>query len=130
MINNYDYKACFTAMVKWMEAIEDNKSLSDYLLQCGYKNVAIYEAREIGRLLYNQLKNSSLHIECIIERNAESLNELMEIPVIRPSQALLLKNVDVIIVTPFENYDAVNEYFMNLGINTPTISLRDMLYEL
>lgn len=119
----------FTMLKRWLENRNAGKTFVDYFHWCGWKTIAIYDAGEIGRLLYGEIKDSDIAIKYFVDRNAEGLKSVDGIPVILLPDIGKMEEVDILVVSPAVNYDmfcrAVAEYAPRLR----TLPLRDAVYE-
>lgn len=120
---------CFVTMKRWLENRNENKMFSDYFEKYGYKNIAIYGAGDLGKLLYAELKNTNIHINYFIDRNAEGINHIDEIPVIMIQDIIKMDAVDIIVITPIGNYDAISKILAKHYPKIATLSLREAVYE-
>lgn len=127
--NNNLNREGFTMLKRWLENRNAGKTFVDYFHQCGCKTIAIYDAGEIGRLLYGEIKNSDIEIKYFIDRNAEGLKDVDGIPVILLPHIGKMEEVDILVVSPIVNYEmfckAVTRYVPELR----TLPLRDAVYE-
>lgn len=96
------YQVYFYDLIRWINIKNSGKMLDDYLEKENYHTVAIYGFGEVGKCLFNELKNSKVKVKYAIDQNAIHINE--EIQVLNFSEHW--EEVDAIIVTPtsfFEN---------------------------
>lgn len=124
---NFD---CFITLKRWLENRNENKMFSDYFSKCGYQNIAIYGAGDLGKLLYAELKNSEIHISYFIDRNAEGINNIDGLPVITIQDIAEMDMVDVVVITPIGNYEAISKVLAKHYPKMPTLSLGEAVYEL
>ena len=120
----------FITMKRWLENIYDGKHISDYLLSCGYNNIAIYGVGDIGKLLYREIKGSSVKVQYFADRNAEAIRRYDGIKVILPIEISTAEDVDIIIVSVTGAYDAINKVLMENYPQLPVVSLKDLVYEI
>ena len=109
-------------LVLWIRKKQKGKRISEYLLNNGISRIAIYGMKEIGELLYDDLRGSSISVEYIIDKDADSI--FSDIRIVTPEKEL--DDVDMIIVTPVFYYDEINNSLKN-KIDTRIISLKDLL---
>lgn len=73
---------------KWLNLKLKGYNIVDYFYKRDTSNIAIYGMGQIGLNLFEELKNSTIKVECFIDKNAKSLNapikiiDLCEIPAI------------------------------------------------
>lgn len=119
----------FITLKRWLENRNANKTFAEYFREYGYGKIAIYGAGDIGKLLYEEIKNSEIVISYYIDRNAEGLKRLESIPVIPISDIKNMEEVDAIVITPLGNYDAICRSLAETAPEMRTISLREAVYE-
>ncbi len=120
---------CFITLKRWLENRNRNKTFSDYFHQCGYRTIAIYGAGDMGRLLYEEVKNTDIAVKYFVDRNAEGLREVEGIPVIPVSEIRDGGEVDVLVITPIGNYDEICRLLARQAPEMRTLSLREAVYE-
>ena len=116
--------ALFLMMNQWIKAEQNGKELSKYLLQNGYKDIAVYGVSYVGETLVNELKNTEINVIYGIDQNAENI--YADINLVSPDDEL--ENVDAIIITPIKFFDEI-EKKLSKKVNCPILSLEDILYE-
>lgn len=121
---------CFITLKRWLENRNSGKTWVKYFEGYGYKKIAIYGAGDVGRLLYDELKDSDIEIAYFIDRNAEGLNEISGIQVITPEEIVNQPKVDSIIISPIGDYVSICEALTRIAPNMPTVSLKDAVYEI
>lgn len=120
---------CFITMKKWMENRNAGKMFSQYFHDYGYASIAIYGAGDIGRLLYEELRDSSIDVKYWVDRNGEGLAELDGVKVITLPEINQADKVDALVVTPLGNYEEICRDLVKICPELPTISLREAVYE-
>lgn len=68
------YRHYFTIFEQWVSLKCRGLKLEDYFVNNGYKTIAIYGYGPLAKLLISELKDSSIKIECIIDRNKSQVN--------------------------------------------------------
>lgn len=117
--------ALYLLMSQWVKVKQENKSIEEYCLKKGYREIAIYGMSYVGEALLNELSGSAIKIKYGIDRNAGGIFE--DIPVITPDDQL--SEVDAIIVTPITFFDEIEE-LLSQKTDCPIISIEDILYEI
>lgn len=110
---------------QWLSLKQEGKSLVQYFRDNDYKTVGIYGMKELGERLYDELKESDIKIECIIDKNAGSL--FFDMDIITPEDEIPL--MDVLVVTASYYFDAI-ETEMSAKVNCPIVSIEDIIYEI
>lgn len=115
---------------RWLENKNNNKSFCDYFATAGYKTIGIMDAGEIGRILYDELRNSKIEIKWFIDKNAEGISAIDGIPVRLMKDIFGLPMVDIICVSPIYDYESVNAFLTKHNPEIHTINLKDAAYEM
>ncbi len=116
--------ALFKMMNQWVKVKQEEKNLSSYFENKGYKKIAIYGMSYAGETLLDELNNSTVSVAYGIDRNAESL--YADVDIVSMDDAL--EEVDAIVVTAVTFFDEIEEA-LSKKMDCPIISLEDILYE-
>lgn len=119
----------FGMLKKWLENRNAGKTFVDYFHEYGYQTLAVYDAGDLGRLLYEEIRDSDLAVRYFVDRNAEGLRNIDGIPVILPSQIQKMEEVDVLVISPIVDYDAVCRLLAEEMPKIRTLSLREAVFE-
>ena len=122
-------KEGFITLKKWLENRNRGKTFADYFHEYGYHTIAIYDAGDLGRLLYNEIKDSDIVVKYLIDRNAEGIKEIDGIPVILLSQISRMEEVDVLLISPVVNYDVISLLLAETEPELRTLAFRDAVFE-
>lgn len=87
----------------WMILREKNKSIADFLVQNGIKDVAVYGYGALGKHLVSELDHSEISVRYIIDKNVR-LNHL-KYDIKQPDD--FLPKVDAIIITPVDEFEDI-----------------------
>lgn len=117
------FRMMYHAVEKWMRIKQSGKNLSSYFEAYGYKKIAVYGIGDLGKLLINELEDTSIIVEYAIDKNVESNGN---INVVKPDSDL--SEVDAIVVTAIAYFDDINEN-ISKKVQCPIISLEDIIYE-
>lgn len=123
-------KETIVTLKRWLENRNNNRNISDYFMECGYRSIAIFDAGEIGHILYDEIKNSEIEIKWFVDKNAEGICEIDGIPVKRIQEVFDLPEVDIVCISPIYDYEALNTYLVSHDANIRTLSLKDAVYEM
>lgn len=114
----------FYILEQWLSNKENGVCISDYIMQKGCHNVAIYGMSVLGNLLYTELKNSSqISVDYAIDRNAEEM--YFEVNVIGVDEDY--PDTDVIIVTAISEFENIKKFILKKK-KIDIISLEDVIY--
>lgn len=120
---------CFVTVKRWLENRNQNKTFGDYFRRYGYQTIAIYGVGDLGRLLYEEIRETDIAVKYFVDRNAEGIHEVDGIPVITISEISGMEDVDALIITPIGNYDAICRTLARQAPEMRTLSLREAVYE-
>lgn len=119
------YMSLFQLMNYWMIQKNNNVNVGEYLLNKGYKYVAIYGISHIGVSLIQELNGYNIKVEYAIDKNKDNL--CMNINTFSPDDDL--DEVDAIIVTALDHFIEI-ERMLKLKVKCPILSLEDVIYEM
>ena len=115
----------FLLMNEWVKVKQANKSVGNYLLEKGYKRIAIYGMSYAGQRLYDELQDSQIEIAgCIDQKGGGKYRD-------HPIQGVntLSDGVDAVIVTPIFFYDEIRSS-LEKTTSADIISLEEIIYGL
>lgn len=115
----------YHVLTKWLSIRQNNKSLTEYFEKYNYKTIAIYGMKELGKRLYEELKETNINVRYAIDKNASQITA--DINVLTPDEPL--DTVDVVVVTAIHYFDDI-EMEMSEILECPIISIEDIIYEL
>jgi len=108
------YRSYYEILNKWVSNLNSNKKIIDYLNSNNVKSVAIYGMGELGKNLFNELKNENIDLICIDRKSIEKVQE---------------HKVDIIIVTPVYDFGTIKKSICNLKIKSKVVSLSDIFFK-
>lgn len=106
----------------WLQMYQMKKNMVPYILDMGYKSIAIYGMGILGQRLYDELEESDIKVKYAIDRNAANIRDLVDVK--HPSEEL--EPVDAVIVTSLYYFDEIKSD-MESKMKCPVISLMDCL---
>lgn len=109
---------------QWLMIRQEGKSLAKYFEKNHYKTIAIYGMKELGERLYDELKDSDIQVEYIIDKEADKI--YADVDIVRPDDDL--KPVDAIVVTATYYFDEIESMLVS-KTDCPVVSLEDIIYE-
>lgn len=119
-----------TLLKRWLENRNAGLSFADYLLECDYNQVTIWDAGEIGRLLYHELYGTQVQINMFIDRNAEGIHAINGIPVYPLSQVKQISVESVSLVSTIFNFPEIQRLLLDTNPKLRSIYLKDAVYEM
>ena len=117
------YKKYYVLAMSWMDLAENGFVLDKYFERNGFKHIAVYGGRDMGRHLIKQLKGTEIMVDYMIDRTIY-LDQFETIPVYQPDDKLPV--VDAVIVTPIWDYSKIREE-VSRQLSCPIISLEDVV---
>ena len=97
-------------------------TIGDYLIDRGYRKVAIHGYGFLGKQLLGRLRNCELEVSYVLDRNAKYLD--CEVPILTIDDSL--PSVDAVIVTMIDGEkDVVDKLQIIVGVDV--ITLRGVL---
>lgn len=121
------FKSYFDILNQWMIYKHEGRNLCEYFEKKGYKKIAIYGVGELGSRLYEELKGTDIEVAYGIDKRNISWSDDTATKIVEPH--MIDEPVDVIVVTPVFDYDAIEEQLMDV-VDYPVISLEDVVYEM
>lgn len=127
IVTHNKYYAMYIFMIRWMEVVAKKKSIENYFLSKGISKLAIYGTGHIGRLIYNQLKNSDVTVLYGIDQNIENNFISEDIPLYTIEE--LFPDVQAIIVTPFYAFQEIKKNLQK-KVKCKLFSVDEMIEEI
>lgn len=125
------FKDYYTVINQWLQNKNEGKSLINYFKENSYHTIAIYGMGELGTRLYEELKGSDIRVEYFIDKNADEIYYgLDDISVVGLNDIDGQSKVDVIVVTPFYDFDSIEEELLEVNKDSDIVSLEDIIYEI
>lgn len=119
------FREFYHTLARWVRIKQREESVGQYLLDKGIHSVAIYGMKELGNLLYDELKKSGVEVRYAIDKDAEYI--FSELSIVRPDENLF--EVDAILVTAIHYYDEI-EMYLKKKVPYKVICIEDVLYEM
>lgn len=120
----------YDALLDWIDNMQGDRRIATFLLEDGYKNIAVYGKGTLGFLLHRELQNTNVTIEFFIDQTADEYSSNVDgIPVIKKEELDKMREVDAIIVTPIHAYENIRKDLESIGVTVPIISLDEAILE-
>lgn len=124
------YKRQYDIMYKWMYCDLYNRKLEDTLLNQGIKSIMIYGIGEIGGLIYDKLKSTSVSVECFVDSYSVAQKYyLEEVDVIRPNE-ISERKADLIIISLPQIAESIEADLVDLGVTIPIQSIESIIMKM
>ncbi len=113
------FRMYYNSCLRWMKAKNNGNSAAGYLLEHNCRNIAIYGMGEIGKLLFQELRNvKDISVKALIDKAELNAYEDDVVCIKAEDQMLMQKindlDIDGIIITAIFNYNEIFErYFKN-----------------
>lgn len=122
------FKGYYNMLLQWIDIKQEGKSLSEYFVRNNYKTIAIYGMGEMGRKLYDELKDSEIEIKYVIDKDSITAYSPVDVKELDDFDGEDKVEVDVVVVTATFAFDEIQKE-VSEKINCPIISLEDVIYE-
>lgn len=98
-------------LTKWLVNKVNGISLGDRLQELGIEKIAIYGVNGIGRLVYQDIRDTDIEVECFIDKNVRKCqHSCYSLRIIGLEQIMLLDRKTHILVTPeYYFYDILQD---------------------
>lgn len=116
----------FQVLSTWMRVKQEGGSVEKYLIGQGIHIIAIYGVAELGKHLYQELKNSEIQIAYAIDKNKTAVG-LDNVPLIGLEDTF--QQVDAIIVSAVYYYPEIKEDLAKIT-DMKVLSLEDIVGEI
>ena len=117
------FKGYYNMLNHWLALKQEGKSLTEYFVTNGYKELAIYGMGEMGNRLYDELKGTEIQVKYAIDKNVASTYSELDVKEIDDE----FPEVDVLVVTATFVFDEIKEE-LSKNVNMPIVSLEDVVY--
>lgn len=109
----------------WVSVYQEGKCVREFFFKYNYKTIAIYGMGILGKLLFNELKESGIRVLYYIDRY--KIFEDSVAKVIHIEQEL--PDVDAIVVTALAEFDSIYDLLLTKS-KIPIIDMREIFAEL
>lgn len=111
-LNSYKKDAALVPVVlKWLEIKQMGHSLTEYFQQRNIYKIAIYGMGALGCRLYDELENSDVAIEYLIDRNPNGMDKILKFVDLHKMRL----EVDAVIVTVISEENQIVSEITKLG---------------
>lgn len=117
------FKNYYTMLNQWLILKQEDLSLETYFVERGYEKIAIYGMGEMGNRLYDELKTSSIKVECAIDSNASATYSEVEVY----DKDDDYPEVDVVVVTATFAFSEIKEE-LESKVSCDIVSLDDVVF--
>lgn len=112
----------FAITNKWLKNRNQHISVADYFKNNHYERIAIYGMGEIGKRLYEELKEDGVEVTAVFDRSAQRLDPSLNVYSLDGP----VPEVDVVVITPTFDYDAIEEQLKKV-VSCRIISISDVI---
>lgn len=119
----------YKLLLNWNLSDTKDEKLGANLSERGYKNVMIYGAGDLGKILYHKI-NTSVNVCAFIEKNPKA-EQIENIPILSCNDAKSkMEETDCIIVTPIFDFEAIQRELPIKDNKVSIIPLDTLIYDL
>lgn len=115
----------YVILVQWLRLRQRGISIENYFSERNIKTIAIYGMKELGQLLYEELKDSSIRVKYAIDRNADNI--CAPINVVTANENM--ESVDMIVITAVHCFDDIKAQLKS-KVDCPIFSLEEIVFSL
>ncbi len=119
------YISYYYIIREWMVNKQNGKTIEKYLEKNNISNIAIYGMGTLGKMLYDDIKNTNIKISYIVDKVSEK--NWGEIPMINLKDIKNYPIVDAIIITPIYDYVHIIQEMEKYKIDFLKISLEQLI---
>lgn len=112
----------FAIANKWLKNRNSGIYVSDYFNHHNYETIAIYGMGELGKRLYEELRNQGKIVTFVMDRSAKGIEPGLNVYNVGEK----IPSVDVIVVTPTFDYTSIEEQLKKVT-DTKIISIKDVV---
>lgn len=124
---SYKYSVLYQQLYLWQRARNRGGSLENYLEKQGIHTVAVYGVGYIGRLVYEELLQTSVRIEYMIDQNISENYIDEHISIIQSGNKL--PKVDMVIVTPVLMVEDIRQ-MLQKRVESRIVSIEEIIDEM
>lgn len=111
-------------LIRWVKNLHNYINVADYLLEKRVHEIAVYGFNGVAERFIDELKNSSVQVRYIIDRNpGYAVYDGIETVGLADN----LKNVDLIVVAVVEYYEQVESDLRKIT-KIPIVALDDLIF--
>ncbi len=122
---NSKLKKFYFTLIYWIKLYQNSISVSEYFKDRKITTIAIYGMKELGQLLYEDLKNTDITVKYAIDRNADYF--FSDLKLCKPSDKL--EHVDMIVITVLHNNEKIIDS-LSVKTDSQIVSIRDIISSL
>lgn len=117
------YFSYFNFLDRWLIKKEQNFDYSEYFQEHNIKTAAIYGMGKIGKHLKYELENAGIEIAYVIDEG----ESIIYSDVVRYNLRDALPMVDLVIVTPIEEFEEVKNRILNNNASLLVVSVNNII---
>ncbi len=100
-------KSFYKVLVKWLMIKQRNITIDSFFSERNMKRIVIYGMKELGELLYRDLKDTEIHIVQLVDKDADKMYVDADMKLSHPDS--LTTDADVIVVTAISEFGRIKE---------------------
>ena len=120
------YQHSYLLLLHWTEALYLGHRVSDYFVEEGFKNIAIYGMGDLANRLMDDLLDSEINVVYGIDRDAAgTVCKIKDIYSLNDK----LPKVDAVVITPFYAFDSIRNDLKN-KMDAKIVSIEEVIWSL
>lgn len=119
------FKGYYNLLNQWLMIKQQGQNIEEYFTKHNYHKIAIYGMGEIGNRLYDELKDTHITVDCVVDQCNNITG--VDLPIYTLNEIDKLE-VDAIVVTPIFAFDSISKSLSIGGYKGVVISLEEVMY--
>lgn len=122
------YKLYYEFLLELLNKKVNGIQLYDYFIKNNYKNIGMYGFGSIGKMVYDEIRQTTqIKMSSIIEGRSRVVEYKSEILNVYSMKGFDYNEIEVVIVTPFYEFEKIKKDLLEAGCNIPIISIEDLI---
>lgn len=125
------YELYYNLTNQWLQNRYNNYDISKYFAERGILTVAVYGNGTMANLLYQELMEYKIEVLYFIDKNSpDGQIGFNNLRIVNMDNLNSMKRVDAVIVTPFFDFEEINQQLLKREIADHIISLEDIIFDI
>lgn len=128
--NNRQEKNISNLLMRWIGIKQSGRSIENFFLNNNYRSIAIYGFGDLGKLFFNELRNSKVpRIVAVIDKNVDYFNidiAYNDVDFITPQE--VFPSFDVMVIASVRSYSEMYSLVKD-KCTSPIVSLEQVILD-